>query len=96
MRIALGGAVFLASLVVTGWTALAWVLTPTFLLAALPLPAGLQTKRFYRRVTRFMCVDRNTHSVRYDTDMCVDVLLLLFMCADNGRGWAKWCCCLVR
>ncbi|KAE9040670.1 hypothetical protein PR003_g4280 [Phytophthora rubi] len=54
MRVALVGVVFLASLVATGWTAVAWVMTPCFLLAALPLPACLQTKRFYRRVTRFI------------------------------------------
>ncbi|KAG7393150.1 Lysocardiolipin acyltransferase 1 [Phytophthora pseudosyringae] len=54
MRVTIVGIVFLASLVVTGWTAIAWVLTPCFVLAALPLPAVLQTKRFYRRVTRFI------------------------------------------
>ncbi|KAG6602871.1 Lysocardiolipin acyltransferase [Phytophthora cinnamomi] len=54
MRVALVGVAFLASLVVTGWTAVAWVLTPCFLLVALPLPAPLRTKRFYRRVTRFI------------------------------------------
>ncbi|KAG3132398.1 hypothetical protein PI126_g19661 [Phytophthora idaei] len=54
MDVAVVGIVFLTSLVVTGWTGVAWVLTPCFLLAALPLPAFLQTKRFYRRVTRFI------------------------------------------
>ncbi|KAL4167337.1 hypothetical protein KRP22_012823 [Phytophthora ramorum] len=52
MRVSVVGVVFLVSLALTGWTALAWVLTPCFVLAALPLPAFLQTKRFYRRVTR--------------------------------------------
>ncbi|CAH0487326.1 unnamed protein product [Peronospora farinosa] len=54
MSIAGVGVVFVVSVVVTGWTALAWVLTPCFLLATLPLPALLQTKRFYRCVTRFI------------------------------------------
>ncbi|KAF4034928.1 Acyltransferase [Phytophthora infestans] len=54
MGVAVVGVVFLTSLVVTGWTGVAWILTPCFLLAALPLPAFLQTKRFYRRVTRFI------------------------------------------
>ncbi|KAF1794189.1 Acyltransferase, C-terminal domain [Phytophthora cactorum] len=58
----------------------AWVLTPCFLLAALPLPAFLQTKRFYRRVTRFMYVGILPRTER----------------TDNGRGWAKWFCFLVR
>lgn len=54
MRVAVVGVVFLASLVVTGWTAVAWVLTPCFVLAALPLPSFLQAKRFYRSVTRLV------------------------------------------
>ncbi|KAG1689629.1 hypothetical protein DVH05_020258 [Phytophthora capsici] len=54
MAIAVVGIVFLTSLVVTGWTGVAWVLTPCFVVAALPLPAFLQTKRFYRRVTRLI------------------------------------------
>ncbi|KAG7398183.1 Lysocardiolipin acyltransferase 1 [Phytophthora boehmeriae] len=54
MRVALVGVFFLASLVVTGWTGLSWLLTPFLLLAALPLPSFLQTKRVYRRVTRLV------------------------------------------
>ncbi|OWZ14115.1 Lysocardiolipin acyltransferase [Phytophthora megakarya] len=54
MRIAVVGVVFVGSLVLTGWTALAWVLTPSFLVTVLPLSAFLQTKGFYRRVTRFI------------------------------------------
>ncbi|ETL47999.1 hypothetical protein F441_12246 [Phytophthora nicotianae CJ01A1] len=54
MSVAVVGIVFLTSLVVTGWTGVAWFLTPFFVLVVLPLPAFLQTKRFYRRVTRFI------------------------------------------
>ncbi|CAH0517551.1 unnamed protein product [Peronospora belbahrii] len=53
-NVALGGVVFLTSLVVTGWIALAWILTPCFLLVVLPLPKFLQIKRFYRCTTRFI------------------------------------------
>ncbi|RLN20361.1 hypothetical protein BBJ28_00023862 [Nothophytophthora sp. Chile5] len=49
MRVSVVGVAFLSSLVATGWTALAWVLTPCFLLVLLPLPVSLQTKGFYRR-----------------------------------------------
>lgn len=54
--VTLAGAVFLCSLVLTGWTALLLLLTPSFLLLLLPLaePLRSQVKGFYRRVTRFV------------------------------------------
>ncbi|CEG42495.1 lysocardiolipin acyltransferase [Plasmopara halstedii] len=54
MRVSVVGIVFLASLVITGWIALAYVLTPSLLLVVLPFPKYLQTKHFYRRVTHFI------------------------------------------
>lgn len=57
MHVTVVGVVFLLSLVVTGWASVIWVLTPCFFIAALPLPSFIQSKCFYRRVTRFMCVE---------------------------------------
>ena len=57
MDIAVIGVVFLTSLVITGWTALFMILTPCFLLVTIPLPEFIPIKRFYRHVTRFMCVE---------------------------------------
>jgi hypothetical protein len=91
MRVAIVGVVFLASLTITGWTAVAWVLTPCFVLAALPLPAFLQTKRFYRRVTRFMCVGTASEAtlsvLNEGTELSV---LLQTMGVDGSSGSSAW------
>lgn len=54
--VTLAGAAFLCSLVLTGWTGLLLLLTPSFSLLLLPLvePLRSQAKGFYRRVTRFV------------------------------------------
>ncbi|KAI9917054.1 hypothetical protein PsorP6_017203 [Peronosclerospora sorghi] len=58
MTLTVAGVGFLTALVITGWTALAWVLTPCFLVALLPFSEVAHTRHFYRRVARFMCVNQ--------------------------------------
>lgn len=56
--ITLAGVVFLLTLVLTGWSGLLVLLTPSFLLLLVPVPEPTKqhVKVFYRFVTRFVYV----------------------------------------
>lgn len=60
------GVAFLAAIVLTGWTGVMLLLTPSFVLLVLPPladPLKTQARRLYRSVTRFVYVFSLSHGL---------------------------------